>query len=123
MKDEIYHRIEYLIDSFDEDYSYIVLRYASKNLDSTYINAVISKDEWEEAKINILEFYEHMDHLHMYYIDRIDFIDSSSKILRQLLLDSTGEVIQEITPSRMPYEEYHTNKNKEKENVGKEIEN
>ena len=123
MKDEIYHRIEYLIDSFDKEYSYIVLRYASKKLDSTYINAVVSKDEWEDPKVNILEFYEHMDHSRMYYIDRIDFIDNSSKILRQLLLDITGEVIQDITPSRMPYEEYHTNKDKEKENVRKEIEN
>lgn len=117
MKDEIYQTIKYLIDSFDEDYSYIVLRYTSKKLDSTYINAVISKDEWKDAKVNILEFYEHMDYAHIYYIDRIDFIDNSSRILRQLLLDSTGEVIQEIIPER------HINKDKEKENVRKEIEN
>lgn len=98
MKDELYQRIKYLIDSFDEDYSHIVLRYASKKLDSTYNHIAISKDEWKEAKINILEFYEHMDYSHMYYIDRIDFIDNSSRILRQLLLDITGEVIQEIIP-------------------------
>ena len=104
MKDEIYQTIKYLIDSFDEDYSYIVLRYASKKLDNTYINTVISKDEWEEAKVNILEFYEHIDYSHIYYIDRIDFIDSSSKILKQLLLDITGEVIADITPARIPYE-------------------
>ena len=104
MKDEIYQTIKYLIDSFDGDYSYIVLRYASKNLNSTYINAVISKDEWEDAKVNILEFYEHMDYSHIYYINRIDFIDNSSKILRQLLLDITGEVIADITPTRIPYE-------------------
>ena len=108
MKDEIYQTIKYLIDSFDEDYSYIVLRYASKKLDSTYINTVISKDEWKDAKVNILEFYEHMDYAHIYYIDRIDFIDNSSRILRQLLLDITGEVIQEIIPER------HINKDKEK---------
>lgn len=95
MKDELYQTIKYLIDSFDEDYSYVVLRYANKKLDRTYINSVISKDEWEEAKINILEFYEHMDHSHMYYIDRIAFIDNSSRILRQLFLDITGEVIQD----------------------------
>lgn len=123
MKDEIYQTIKYLIDSFDEDYSHIVLRYANKNLDSTYNHIAISKDEWEEANVNILEFYAHMDYLQMYYIDRIDFIDKYSRILRQLLLDSTGEVIADITPSRMPYEEYHPNKNKEKENVRKEIEN
>ena len=117
MKDELYQTIKYLIDSFDEDYSYIVLRYASKNLDSTYNHIAISKEEWEEAKVNILKSYEHMDYLQMYYIDRIDFIDNSSRILRQLLLDSTGEVIQEIIPER------HINKDKEKENVRKEIEN
>lgn len=117
MKNEIYQTIEYLIDGFDKDYSYIVLRYASKKLDSTYINIVISKEEWKDAKINILEFYEHMDCSRIYYIDRIDFIDNSSRILRQLLLDITGEVIQEIIP------ECHINKNKEKENVRKEIEN
>ena len=123
MKDELYQTIKYLIDSFDEDYSYIVLRYASKKLDSMYNHIAISKDEWEEAKINILEFYEHMDYSRVYYIDRIDFIDNYSRILRQLLLDISGKVIQDIKPSRMPYEEYHTNKNKEKENVRKEIEN
>lgn len=115
MKDEIYKTIAYLIDSFDEDYSHIVLRYASKKLDNTYNHIAISKEEWEEAKVNILEFYEHMDPLHMYYIDRIDFIDNSSKILRQLLLDITGEVIAEIIPECYI--------NKEKENVRKEIEN
>lgn len=104
MKDELYQTIKYLIDSFDEDYSYIVLRYASKKLDSTYNHIAISKDEWEEAKINILEFYEHMDYSRVYYIDRIDFIDNASRILRQLLLDITGEVIQEIRPVRIPYE-------------------
>lgn len=117
MKDEIYQKIKYLIDSFDEDYSYIALRYASKNLDNTYNRVAISKDEWKEAKINILEFYEHVDHSRIYYIDRIDFIDNYSRMLRQLLLDSTGEVIQEIIPER------HINKDKEKENVRKEIEN
>lgn len=104
MKDELYQTIKYLIDSFDEDYSYIVLRYANKTLDRTYNTRLISKDEWEEANINILEFYGRMDYSHIYYIDRIDFIDNSSGILRQLLLDSTGEVIQEIRPVRIPYE-------------------
>lgn len=104
MKDEIYQTIKYLIDSFDEDYSHIVLRYANKNLDRTYNHIAISKEEWEEAKVNILEYYEHMDYLQMYYIDRIDFIDNSSRILRQLLLDITGEVIADITPARIPYE-------------------
>lgn len=104
MKDEIYQTIKYLIDSFDEDYSYIVLRYTNKKLDRKYINIVISKDEWEEAKVNILEFYEYMDYSRIYYIDRIDFIDNASRILRQLLLDITGEVIQEIRPVRIPYE-------------------
>lgn len=117
MKNEIYQTIKYLIDSFDEDYSYIVLRYASKNLDNTYNHIAIRKEEWEEAKVNILEFYKHMDCSRIYYIDRIDFIDSSSRILRQLLLDITGEVIADITP------ECYINKNKEKENVRKEIEN
>lgn len=106
MKDELYQTIKYLIDSFDEDYSYIVLRYASKNLDSTYNHIVISKDEWNEANVNILEFYERMDYSHMYYIDRIDFIDKYSRILRQLLLDITGEVIQDISLAKMPYEPY-----------------
>lgn len=106
MKDEIYQTIKYLIDSFDEDYSHIVLRYVSKNLDSTYNHIAISKEEWEETKINILKSYEHMDYLQMYYIDRIDFIDKYSRILRQLLLDITGEVIQDISLAKMPYEPY-----------------
>ncbi len=106
MKDELYQRIKYLIDSFNEGYSHIVLRYASKNLDNTYNHIAISKDEWKEANVNILESYEHMDYLHMYYIDRIDFIDKYSRILRQLLLDITGEVIQDVSLAKMPYEPY-----------------
>lgn len=106
MKKEIYQTIKYLIDSFDEDYSHIVLHYANKNLDSRYSHIAISKEEWEEGKVNILESYEHMYYLQMYYIDRIDFIDKYSRILRQLLLDITGEVIHDISLAKMPYEPY-----------------